>query len=111
MEQRQFFKVSSVGTKSIDIFREAFPDVPWIFVYRNPVQTMMSHMDPAKGKRGIQRAVCLRSITSPPADLRKIVSKAGRDVKSLSNEEFCAAHLVSKMTCYECKCCFHPHII
>ncbi len=44
LEQHQFFKVSSIGSKSIGLFRKAFPDIPWIFIYRDPVQTMMSHM-------------------------------------------------------------------
>ena len=35
-ERRLFFKVSSVGAKRIAVVQEAFPAVPWIFVYRDP---------------------------------------------------------------------------
>ena len=31
-----FFKVSSIGSKNIDVMQRAFPTVPWIFVYRDP---------------------------------------------------------------------------
>lgn len=44
---------------------EAFPQVPWIFVYRQPVETMMSHVGPGKGKG----APCLRSKKKPPAEV------------------------------------------
>lgn len=47
-EEHMFFKVSSIGSKRISVMRDAFPETPWIFVYREPVQTMMSHLDPAK---------------------------------------------------------------
>ena len=95
-----FFKVSSVGAKRIDVMRKAFPSVPWIFVYRDPVQTIMSHLDPAKiamkknVRGGFPPAVCLRAQKHPPEDLVQLVSDYGEDVDELSPEEFCAAHLV-----------------
>lgn len=99
-EKRMFFKVSSIGSKRIHVMQKAFPSVPWIFVYRDPVQTMMSHMDPTKVKkmmrgRGAQYAVCLRAKNRPPKDLRQLVRDHGKVLDRLSDEEFCAAHLVS----------------
>lgn len=41
---------------------QAFPDTPWMFLYRHPVQTMMSHLDPKKRPPGAM-AVCLKSKT------------------------------------------------
>jgi len=38
-----FFKFQSVLTFSLPEIRKAYPSVPWIFVYRNPVQVMVSH--------------------------------------------------------------------
>lgn len=35
-------------TVTVSIALEAFPDVRWGFVFRDSVQTMMSHLDPAK---------------------------------------------------------------
>eukprot|EP00957_Ditylum_brightwellii_P178492 13596871-Ditylum_brightwellii.AAC.1 len=37
-ESKVFFKIQSAGSKSISVFSEAFPDTPWIFVYREPNQ-------------------------------------------------------------------------
>ena len=91
MENRLFFKIQSIGTKNMSIFRESFPGTPWIFVYRDPVQVMMSHLK-VKGK---SKAVCLRSRRQPPNDLKSMIKMHGDDISSVSNEEFCAAHLVS----------------
>eukprot|EP00586_Coscinodiscus_wailesii_P007608 CAMPEP_0172520810 /NCGR_PEP_ID=MMETSP1066-20121228/292217_1 /TAXON_ID=671091 /ORGANISM="Coscinodiscus wailesii, Strain CCMP2513" /LENGTH=203 /DNA_ID=CAMNT_0013303623 /DNA_START=1189 /DNA_END=1800 /DNA_ORIENTATION=+ len=90
-ESRLFFKVQSIGTKSIAVMRAAFPRVPWVFVYRDPVQVMMSHLK-TKEQRS---AVCLRYRSRPQEDLKMLVKEAGRDVASLSTEEHCAAHLAS----------------
>ena len=98
-EKRMFFKVSSVGSKRIDVMRQAFEYVPWLFVFRDPVQTMMSHIDPAKKntvRGGLPPAVCLRARHRPAVDLRRLVLlyNPGKRVEELSDEEFCAAHLV-----------------
>ncbi len=97
-EQNMFFKVSSIGSKRISVMREAFPDTPWIFVYREPVQTMMSHLDPAKvnvKKNGRIMAVCTRARHDPPQDLYDLVEQKGKRMNELSDQEFCAAHLAS----------------
>jgi len=90
-EQRVFFKIQSVGSRHIEVFREAFPDTPWIFVYREPVQVMMSHL-----KYGIRRANCLRSHHNPPPVTQNLIKRHGRDnTAQLSPQEFCAAHLAT----------------
>ena len=35
---RCFFKFQSINTPRIRVFRKAFPEVPWAFVFREPVQ-------------------------------------------------------------------------
>lgn len=50
------------------LYVQAFPDTPWAFIYRNPVQTMMSHLDPRKGG-GQSGAVCLRSQSERPKQI------------------------------------------
>ena len=42
-EERVFFKFQSTISRQIKTFQMAFPDVPWIYVYREPVQVVMSH--------------------------------------------------------------------
>ena len=92
-EQRLFFKIQSIGTKSIPAFMLAYPKTPWIFIHRDPVQVMMSHLK-IKGKT---EAVCTRSRSAPPSDLVALVKShdPSAKVKRLSTEDFCAAHLAS----------------
>lgn len=102
-EQNMFFKVSSAGTKRLGIMQQAFPTTPWVFVYRNPVQTMMSHLDPSKignKTKGIN-AVCTRAKRNPPKDLRDLVfESSGKEIREITDIEFCAAHLVSGLLWY-----------
>jgi len=84
-----FFKFQSITTTKMEIAMEAFPNTPWIFLFRQPVQTMMSHVAPNKGGSG---APCLRSMYDPPEEIKKDL----KDHVSLSNpprEAWCAAHL------------------
>lgn len=46
---------------------QAFPDTPWAFIFRQPVQTMMSHLDPQKNNQN--NAPCMRSKRHPPNDV------------------------------------------
>jgi hypothetical protein len=73
-EQRLFFKVDSWHIHEWPLFRRAFPAVPWIFVYREPVEVMVSH----QRLRGMQMApgqipparLCLDpSAVGPPYNL------------------------------------------
>jgi hypothetical protein len=84
-----FFKFQSITTTKMEIALEAFPNTPFVFVYRQPVQTMMSHLDPLKGSFG---APCLRSMRNPPAEVRETIS-AVMGQKSPPKEAWCAAHL------------------
>ena len=92
-ERRLFFKIQSIGTKSIPAFSKAFPTTPWIFLHRDPVQVMMSHL---KTKEKTE-AVCTRSRSAPPSDLVELVKTRDPSAKvsRLSTEDFCAAHLAS----------------
>jgi len=92
-ESRLFFKVQSIGTNLIHIVREAFPITPWVFVYRDPVQVMMSHLkNPKKVKKGM--TVCLRNLRHPTLDIIHLVEEQGESIDDISNQEFCAVHLV-----------------
>lgn len=93
---RVFYKIQSVGSHSIGAFTKAFPSTPWFFIFRDSVEVMMSHVDP--DQHTVQRwAVCLRSRNwEPKPALAELIKKKGKSVTSLSNEQFCAAHLVSK---------------
>lgn len=40
---RYFIKLDTWHTPWLPLFRRAFPDVPWIFLYREPVEVLESH--------------------------------------------------------------------
>jgi hypothetical protein len=93
-EERVFFKFQSATTKNVKVFQKAFPDIPWMFVYRDPVHVIMSHIKDDPDLTG--RANCLRSHRSPPNEIREVASAHGvDDVRSLSMEEYCAVHLAA----------------
>jgi len=64
-----FFKFQSITATQMEIALEAFPDTAWSFIYRDPVQTMMSQVDPHKGANG----PCLRSKRYQPKEVRSYV--------------------------------------
>jgi hypothetical protein len=70
IHNKLFAKFQSITTTKISIVLEAFPDTPWAFIFRQPVQTMMSHLDPSKGASS---APCLRSKRSPPVEVIIII--------------------------------------
>jgi hypothetical protein len=42
-ERRCFVKLDAWHVLAMPLIRRAFPDVPWIFVHRHPVEVMVSH--------------------------------------------------------------------
>ena len=102
METTVFFKIQSIGSRAIRTFLHALPTTPWIFVYRDPIHVMMSHL-----KYGYRHANCIRAHRRPPTSVINIVSKynnistssksaaATTTVRNLVPEHYCAAHLAS----------------
>ena len=43
-EQHLFVKLDSWHTLALPLFRRAFPDVPWIFLYRDPIEVLVSQL-------------------------------------------------------------------
>lgn len=91
IHKRLFFKFQSITSTAMKIALEAFPDVPWAFLFRNPVQTMMSHLDPKKVGGG-RNAPCLRSRRSPSLKVKEALRRSGA-TSSAPNAAWCAAHL------------------
>jgi len=44
IDGRYFIKLDCWHTLAMPLFRAAFPDTPWIFLYRDPVEVLVSHM-------------------------------------------------------------------
>ena len=89
-EENLFFKFQSVTTRTMETFRAAFPTTPWIFLYREPIEVLMSQLDvPRKGQ-----ANCVRSKNSSPM-IKAAVDASGYEFEDMIAEEFCAVHLAS----------------
>ena len=99
-EEFLFFKFQSVSTLFINIVRSSFPQVPWIFVYRDPTEVLMSHI----GNSNLRGAVCLRTKKSPMQETKDLLKLYGNTSSKATSEEFCAAYLVSNILlgfCYD----------
>jgi hypothetical protein len=87
-ETRAFFKIQSIGSKHIPVFQRAFPDTPWIYVYREGVEVMMSHLS-----QGTKHALCVNSRHNPGRTVEELAQRHHVTIASLSNVEYCALHL------------------
>jgi len=92
-EERVFFKFQSATSKKISVFQKAFPEVPWMYIYREPVQVMMSHI---KDDPSLRMAICTKSRRHSPPDVEDIAKRHGRSgAHELEAVEYCAVHLAS----------------
>jgi hypothetical protein len=87
-EENVFFKFQSMSTRNMATFRKAFPNTPWIFLYREPVEVMMSQLDVPKMKN----ANCVRTYSEM---VMKSVARSGYQESELENEEWCAIYLAT----------------
>ena len=77
--------------------QQAFPDVPWAFIYRDPLHVMVSNLR-EKAKDNAPGPYCTGL---KPQKLQSeyiqdlVLSVPGKTVENLTHEEYCAAYLVS----------------
>ena len=89
-ETNLFFKFQSISVRNMDVFRMAFPNTPWIYLYREPVEVMMSQLDVPQ----MRAANCVRSHSHSPL-VARFVSRSGYSPQDLDDEEWCAIHLAT----------------
>lgn len=77
-ERHYFIKFDSWNTLDLPLIGEAFPDVPWIFLYRDPVEVIVSQMR----QRGSQMIPGALAKQMPDIDLN--------DALRMPAEEYCA---------------------
>lgn len=99
--KRMYFKFQSSLVKHIGILLEAFPTTSWVFLFRQPVQVMVSNLAnkfASSLNRGMQArgGPCLRTRGNK---LSKSIVLAARESRNesvhqvIADEEWCAAHL------------------
>lgn len=81
-ERRYFIKLDSWHTLALPLFARAFPDVPWVFLYRDPVEVLVSQMR-MPGIQMIPGALGIDPFGIAPAD------------RVSSPEDYCARVLAS----------------
>ncbi|KAL7447879.1 hypothetical protein ACHAWC_000177, partial [Mediolabrus comicus] len=89
-ETNLFFKFQSISVRNMDVFRMAFPNTPWIYLYREPVEVMMSQLDVPQ----MRSANCVRSHSHSPL-IERFVSRSGYQPQDMDDEEWCAIHLAT----------------
>ena len=87
-ETRYFVKFDGPTVLALPSIRRAFPSVPWIFLYRNPEEVLISHL------RQPAPAMCPGVITDLPA-----IDAPMDEVLSMSAEEY-AARVIGRI----CEC-------
>ena len=77
-EENFFIKFDCWNTLEINLITRAFPEVPWIFLYRDPVEIIVSHIR----QRGVQMI---------PGLIREILPEISfEDSVRMPPEEYCA---------------------
>jgi hypothetical protein len=80
-ESRLFLKLDCWHSRDLPLFRRAFPDTPWVFLYREPIEVMVSQTR----RRGVQMVPSL----VPPATF-------GVDLPNgVPNDDYCARVLAA----------------
>lgn len=86
---------SAVSARNLEVFQHAFPNTPWVFAFRDPVQIIVSQF-----KEGKSIAKCARSKLDPAQEVVAILKSkqlidSPSGTKDVSQENFCAATLAS----------------
>ena len=98
-KQFVFYKIQSVGVHNIHAFTMAMPDIPWVFLYRDSIEVMQSHLSKGQLKwswKSGQAPVCGRYFGNKnQSPFTKMVAQSkGKKVADLTQAEYCASHLV-----------------
>jgi hypothetical protein len=88
-EEHFFIKLDSWHTADLPLIQRAFPGVPWIFLYRDPVEVMVSHQN-MPGSQMIL-GVLARGIEILPEDVLRQISQEEYRARVLAR--ICAAAL------------------
>lgn len=92
-EARLFFKFQPFSPEGMNLLREAFPNTPWIFIYRDPYEVMASNFQAPKKDfcaKSKEREVHATSLL----ELIKTHSKEFVGISNMTKHDYCAANLV-----------------
>lgn len=88
-EERLFIKFDSWSSLDIDLILEVFPDTPWIFLYRDPLEVIVSQMK----RRGAQMIPGALDMPLPGLDFHEVFNIPPEEYCARVIENICAAAL------------------
>jgi len=83
-ERHYVVKFSSWNVRRLDLLRRAFPDTPWIFVYRQPIEVVSSVLKGSPGWMQLQRF---------PAQAEYLLGIPADECADMPADEFCVRGL------------------
>lgn len=89
-----FYKFQSALSTKPQQLLQAFPNVPWVFLYRHPTEVMasmfqtLSHPDQLSGG-----GPCVRHRDNPAPFVKQLLAVDGKTGLTATKPQFCAAHL------------------
>lgn len=84
-QPRVVIKLSSAFSAALPTFRQAFPTTPWVFLYRNIDEVVMSHVSTSRNS-----PLCSRTMRSPPVGLKAMTLP--KTLESMTEQEYCIAY-------------------
>jgi hypothetical protein len=88
-QQRYFVKFSSHAVLRLSDIRRVFPDVPWIFLYRHPIEILVSVLEDPPG---------WLQLHDTPAQAEDVTDIPAEQVRRMSREAFCGAVVQRALT-------------
>jgi len=88
-ETQYFIKFDCWNTLEIDLICKAFPEVPWIFLYRDPVEILVSQMR----QRGVHTIPGMVGSLTPELNLTQAMQMAGEDYCAMVLARICESVL------------------
>lgn len=99
------FKMQSATVLDMDFFLTAFPNTPWVFLYRDTREIVASNLERALERGRVPDTVqalggnlppCMRSARNPPPAVKAVLGPELQDRQSpmrMAPERYCVAHL------------------
>ncbi len=99
-ETNYFIKFKSWNIRKLYLIKKAFPNVKWVFVYRDPIEVMVSVLKaPAEWmdlkSKSITDDPIWTELKSTPRISESITGFCAEEIEQMSSEEYCARVLAS----------------
>mmetsp|Transcript_7526 Transcript_7526/g.11376 ORF Transcript_7526/g.11376 Transcript_7526/m.11376 type:complete len:430 (-) Transcript_7526:278-1567(-) len=84
-ETQMYITLDPKATVHLDLWKQAFPEVPWMFVYRDPDTILQKVMNTH------EKRMCLKNRRNPTKGLEEFVRTQSVTLQELEDEEVCSA--------------------